>query len=126
MTVKKFFLITFFQWVLLTFLKLLYFKDLLLVQGAWASTVFILAIAIISIALVRRLGVLNFLEAIFVLFFWFLLDLFLDLILTNLFTGISIFFKWQLWIGYLVLMFCVFVFHKKHHIHLRKERAGHY
>jgi len=122
MTIGKLFYLSFLQWLLLTIIKIAYFKDFLFTGGI-ANVLYWLFTAIVAIAIVRRLGVMNFLEAIFVLIFWFLMDLFLDLVITAIFTGISIFREWQLWFGYLILVLVVFAFHKKRHIQIRKEHA---
>lgn len=126
MTIKNFLFISVLQWFLFTLFKVFYFKSWLLFQGVWADVIFILGVIFLTIVLTKRLGVINFLEAIFILFFWFFLDLFSDFIITGVFTGVSIFSKWQLWVGYLAMMVCVFAFHKKRHIHIRKEQAGHH
>lgn len=84
------------------------------------------ACAVIAAALVRRLGVINFLEAIFAAGFWFVGDLFLDFFIILPLSGLSIFRTPALWGGYLTMVLFVFFMHKKRHVHLRKQLHGHH
>lgn len=123
MTIKKFFVIFLLQLVLLTVLKyfLYSFFDY---QNFFWGLVYCVATAAIVVLLVRRLGVINFLEAIFVAVFWFLFDLLADALVTWPLTGTAIFFSGALWVGYLVLMLTVFAAHNKRHIQIRNEQAA--
>jgi len=125
MTAKKFFLFLILQLLLLLGIKLLFFKafgitDVFMEYAYWAL------IAVVVVAMARRLGVMNYLEAIFVAVTWFLANLFFDLIITGALLGYSMFTRWQLWVGYLIMMLSIFVFHKKRHVQIRKEQAAHH
>lgn len=126
MTLTRFILITFFQWFFLLALKLGYFKFGWLgpVGGVGDYAYFLLAM-VIAAALVRRLGVINFLEAIMVMILWFAMDALLDLLFTAFILGLAMFGWWQLWAGYFFMLFAIFFFHKKRHIHIRHEQAHH-
>ena len=129
MTLTRFVLLTFFQWFFFLILRLGYFKFAWFAGlGAVGDYVYFLLIAAIAAALVRRLGVINFLEAIMVLVLWFVLDALLDLLVTAFALGLGMFARWQLWAGYFFMMFAIFFFHKKRHIHVRHEQAhsGHH
>lgn len=86
--------------------------------------------AAIGAAIVRRFGVLNYLEVFFIIIVWFLIDLFLDLVVTTSYTGYTIFSRADFWLVYLFLGLAVLFFHKKRHIQIRKElhasHSGHH
>lgn len=126
MTFRKFIFFTVLQWILLLVLKAMYFKWETF-GNVWTSDLayFVLAV-VVATALVRRFGVINYLEAIFVMFFWFLTDILLDFFVVMPILGSSMFSKWQFWAGHFVIMFSIFSFHKKRHLHIRKEQGGHH
>jgi hypothetical protein len=105
--------------------KVLFFKILNL-TGDSLEYIFWLVLAVTAVALVRRLGVINYLEAAFVAIMWFLSNLFFDLLITIQILGVGLLSKWQLWIGYIILMLAIFFFHKKRHVEIRKEQAAHH
>jgi len=126
MTLTKFVLLTFLQWLFLLILKLAHFKYAWFgSMGGLGDYVFFLLVMVIAAALVRRIGVINFLEAIMLLVLWFVMDALLDLLITAFVLGIGMFSWWQLWAGYALMMLTVFFFHKKRHVHLRHEQAHH-
>lgn len=83
--------------------------------------VFWLIAASFSVALIRRLGVITFLEAIVVCSLWIFFQLIVDLAVTASITGYRIFISPAFLIGYLIVIVAMFVFHKKRHVHIRKE-----
>lgn len=124
MTIKKFFIFLLLQLLLLLAVKLVFFKIFSL-SGGFIEYVYWAVLAIVGVALVRRLGVLNYLEAAFVAVVWFLFSLLFDFLVTRRFLGTGMFSLWQLWAGYLILMLAIFSFHKKRHVEIRKEQAKH-
>lgn len=130
MTIKKLLIFIFLQWLFLTLLKVLFFKYLNFSSANLQYSLYWLLTAVVAVALARRLGVINYLEAFFAVIVSFVVDIFTDLILTTLFTGFAIFAQWQFWVGYLAMALAVVIFHKKRHIAIRKgiytERAGHH
>jgi hypothetical protein len=125
MTIKKIFLFLFLQLIILLAVKLVFFK-VFNVTSDGAEYFYWVVLAIVGVALVRRLAVINYLEAAFVALLWFLFNVFFDLIVTARFLGIGMFGKWQLWVGYLVLILSIFFFHRKRHVEIRKEQAAHH
>lgn len=83
-------------------------------------------IVLAAIAAVRRLGIINYLEAIFAAVCWWLFSLIFDFLITSAFAGLEIFRDVHLWIGYLVMMLAIFLFHKKRHVQLRHEMNYHH
>ncbi|MCL5666803.1 MAG: hypothetical protein M1383_03470 [Patescibacteria group bacterium] len=125
MTFKKLAIYTFWQLFLLIALKVLFFKYWGF-NNSLFSFYYWIAVMVITAAAVRRLGVINFLESMFVAIFWFLLDLFFDLLITSLFTGFALFSYYQFWTGYFVFLVMIFLAHKKRHIAIRHEQAKHH
>lgn len=121
MTIKKFIIFTILQWLLLAFLKVEFLENQLLANKGLQDVVYWLLTAVVVSALVRRLGVLNFLEAFFVAVVWSVLDLLSDLVVTSGFTGLEIFRQWQYWVGCGILALSVIFFHKKRHIKIREQ-----
>lgn len=79
-----------------------------------------LAVALISIACSRRLGVISYVEALLVLTMWLILSLILDVLVIATIAGNGIYHHLYLWLSYLVMMVTVFLFHKKRHVEVRK------
>jgi len=125
MSISKFFIIFGLQLAAFAILKLFFFTAFNFHSTIWV-VVYLAATAILSVALVRRLGVITFLEAIFIAVFWFLMDLVVDSLITAPLVKEPVFSTWALWLGYLVMMIFVFLFHKKRHVHIRKEQAAHH
>lgn len=125
MTFKKVLLITFLEWLFLALAKIVYFQDIIF-SGGVSQYAYWGVILIITTFLVRRLGVLNFLEAGSIAVFWFLAFLFLDFILVSGYLGMGIFSQGAFWVGHMCMMFAVFFFHHKRHIQIRKEHAAHH
>jgi general stress protein CsbA len=108
--------------VLFVFSKLLFINVLnvdnaLIRYGMWV------AIALIAIAIVRRMGVLNYLENIFLIVVWLITSLTVDFLITTSFTGREVYGTWYFWLTYLVMILAMFIFHKKSHVELRRMMA---
>lgn len=124
MTLKSFFFITLLQWAAMLLLRFFYFKGNF-GEGNIEYYIYFFLIAFFTLVLVRRVGTINFLEAIFICFFWFCAFVFLDLIVTSAFLGVDIFKNWGFWVGYLIMVLVAFLFHKKRHVQIRKEQHKH-
>jgi hypothetical protein len=124
-TIKKFFLFLFLQLAILLAVKLVLFKVFNSTGGA-AEYFYWSVLALVGIAMVRRLGILNYLEAAFVAVVWFVFNVFFDLLIASRFLGLRMFGQWQLWAGYLIFMLSVFLFHRKRHVEIRREQAKHH
>ncbi len=125
MTLKSFFFITLLSFVGLFALKYFYFQGSF-GQGETGYYIYFGLVFFLSLVLARRIGVITFLEAAFVAFFWFVVFLFLDLLITSAFLGTVIFKSWEFWIGHLVASGVVFLFHKKRYIETRKKMHAHH
>lgn len=103
----------------LVFINVLNIDSVVLRIGLWLS------LSIITIAIVRRMGVWNYLEAFFVTILWFIISLAVDFVITTSFTGREVYRTWYFWIAYGVIILTVIIFHKKYHVELRKMQAEH-
>ena len=83
--------------------------------------VFWMATIVITAALIRRVGVMNFMEAFFIMVVWTVGDAFSDLLITSLITGLEIFSNSNYWIGLAIMDVIIFLVHKKRHVYVRHE-----
>lgn len=93
----------------------------------WNNYVLWFLVIIITIACVRRLGVISFLEAILVAGVWLFFRMLLDAVVTAPILGVGIYGKAQLWVSYALIIATIFFLHKKRHIQVRKDlKAKHH
>ena len=121
MTPKKFLFITLLQFILLGLVKAWFFKYQIFANEGFQEIVFYVLTGIIAAALVRRFGPITFLEVFFLLIVWTGLDLLLDLVLVSPFTGLAMFGILEYWWGLFVMDAVMVIFHKKRHIHIRRQ-----
>ena len=126
MTFKKLLLLTLLQWLVFCLLKIWLFNNDIFANPGVQQLFFWTIIAVVSAAFVRRLGVINLFECVFLQMLWVGLDLLLDLLITSLYTGLRIFSDWVYWAGYGIMVLAVFFAHKKRHVHIRREQAKHH
>lgn len=126
MTGKKFLLYSFLQLIIFTLLKIWFFNSQIFANSGIQQIAFWAVLVVISAALIRRMGIMNYLESFFTIIVWFLAGMLLDLIITSAYTGLGIFYRKDYWAGFLVMAIAVFLFHKKRHVYLRHDiHAGH-
>ena len=126
MTPKKFLLLLFAQWLILTLLKAWFFHSQIFGNPGLQQIVFWLLTAVVAAALVRRFDHISFFEAFFVVFSWTVLDLLLDLLLLSPYTGLSIFSAPEYWWGFVIMIASILLFHKKRHIKVRHDLHAHH
>ncbi len=111
MSPKKFFAYFFLQWGLLTLVKVIHLNGHLL-QGQFGFFSYLILTGVVAAAVVRRQGVMNYLEAGMVSVSWLVVDLFLDYILANQFLPSLIFSHIQVWIACGIIVLSIFFFVK--------------
>ena len=79
-----------------------------------------LVLAVVTIAIVRRLGVLNYLEAFFVSAMWLVITSLVDLLILGTITQYEVYRQAYFTLTYVILIVAVIVFHKKAHVHIRR------
>lgn len=119
MTIKKFYGIFFVQLVLFTLLRIWFFGNFNYQDGALQLGYWV-AVGVATVILIRAIGVMNYLEAIYTAMFWAGFDLLADLLVTASLTSLNIFSSRALWAGYLIMMVLIFIFHQKRHVHIRR------
>lgn len=120
MTQKSFWLYALLQFVILTLLKIWFFAHQVFANPGIQATAFWLLCALLGIALIRRIGIINYFEAMYVILIWVVGDLLIDLIVTSNYTGTSIFSSSVYWSGIVALAAGSFFLHKKRHVAIRK------
>ncbi|HYF05453.1 MAG TPA: hypothetical protein VEA59_04750 [Patescibacteria group bacterium] len=86
---------------------------------------FVLYISLIAVALIRRLGVINFLESFLTIGTWTFFSLTGDVVVSANLAGLVIYKTWYFWLGYLVAAVCMLLLHKKQHVLGKKLRKAH-
>jgi len=121
MTIKKFVFILFLQWVVFTILKYYFFGKEIFTNQSTQNLIFWAIVIIVTVVLVRSLGVINYFEGIFTAFLWFIVGIISDLIILTALIGYGMYSKWQFWVGYLLMALTVFFLHRKRHVEIRKQ-----
>ncbi|PIR96518.1 MAG: hypothetical protein COT92_00610 [Candidatus Doudnabacteria bacterium CG10_big_fil_rev_8_21_14_0_10_42_18] len=125
MTIKRFFVILVIQWLAFSALKYYFFDRIFFGNLAVQYLVFWILVIVLATIFARKLGVINYFEAIFIAVVWTVMALVSDLmVLTNI-LDYNIYSLWQFWVGYLLLPLAVFFFHRKRHVELRKLHKHH-
>jgi len=126
MNVTKFFGFFILQCVAFLFLKVWLLNGEVFGSAALQAGVYYFIIAVVTIALFRRFGIITYIESVFALIFYTLGTLFFDLVITTNYTGMSLFSNLTYWWGFLAMILAAMFFHKKRHVYLRKELHAHH
>lgn len=105
--------------VMFVILKVLFF-GFLNVESIVILVVYYLVLAAVSIAVVRRIGALNYFEAFLVMGLWLIVALATDFLITANLAGSEIYNDGHFWWSYLIVLVVILVFHKKVHVEVRK------
>lgn len=106
-------------WLLALADKYVFFEVLGFIS-AWQAWVYYILLIIFARVICRRLGVINFIEAIFTALVWFLMILLLDSLIAKSFMPAWVFRSEHYWWSYVAILIAVFFLHKKRHIQVRK------
>lgn len=80
-------------------------------------------VGVLSVALVRRLGVITLLESLIVVVLWLFFELLGDILVAGPVAGFGVLVDANFAVGYVVLVASMLLFHKKRHVHRRRELA---
>lgn len=119
MTIASLLIGTFTSQVIFVLLKVFFFKSLDL-SNSLVIALFYIVFVIAIIAIVRRLGILNYLESIFLSAVWLITSLIVDAVITGTVVGYDMYKTWTYWLSLLVMIVVVMSFHKKQHVEVRK------
>lgn len=92
--------------------------DLLMVKIA-----FFVAIILITIAVVRRMGTLNYLESILLCVVWLVVTILVDMAITSFLIGRDMYGHWYYYLSIVAILVSVMVFHKSLHVEVRKANV---
>jgi|SRR3989344_1619370 len=106
-------------WLLVLADKYIFF-EILAFTAAWQAWIYYILLVIFARVISRRLGVINFLEAIFAALIWLLMILVLDSLIAKPLMSADVFRSSNYWWSYLAILIAVFFLHKKRHIQVRK------
>lgn len=79
-----------------------------------------IVLSVVAIAIVRRMGVLNYFEAFFIAAVWTIASLIVDFIITTSVIGRDVYSTSYFWLTYLLIIVVVIMFHKANHVEIRK------
>ena len=122
MTIASLLLGTIISQVLFVITKVVFFEYLNI--DNWAVYVaFFVLLAVEAIAVVRRMGTINYIEAFFLTGVWFISLLIIDYIITSRLIDEDVYTSLAYWISYLVILLSLIIFHKKLHVQVRRDNA---
>ncbi|MBL8031626.1 MAG: hypothetical protein JNK33_04870 [Candidatus Doudnabacteria bacterium] len=124
MTYAKLFGFGFILVAVLVVLKTVFFGFFTWEETALLHYIYWGVAAVLTPALVRRLGVITILEAIVVAVLWLVMEIIGDAIVAAPIAGWRVLVDPNFAIGYLIPPLVIFMFHKKRHVHVRKQLAA--
>lgn len=122
MTIASLLLGTIISQVLFVITKVVFLNQLN-IDNLGVHIAFQVLLAVITIAVVRRMGTLNYIESFFLTAVWFFTLLIVDFVVTATLIGRDMYTTWPYWISYLVILLSIILFHKKMHVEVRKQNA---
>jgi hypothetical protein len=120
MTIASLLLGTIAGQILFVLTKILFINSLNL-ESLMVMVGFYLILIVETIAVVRRMGVLNYFESIFLIAVWLITSILVDLVITTSYTGRDVYGTLYFWMTYLAIGLAILVFHKKLHVEVRRE-----
>lgn len=101
-------------------------KTILFGWFAWADSLMLhlfywILVDVLSVALVRRLGVITLLESLIVVVLWLFLELMGDILVSGPVAGFAVLVDANFAVGYVVLVAGMLLFHKKRHVQRRRD-----
>lgn len=124
MTGKKLLLFTFIQWIIIAVIKYFFFNHSIFSEAGLQELVYWVILGVVATAVIRRFGILTYLEVVFIIFLWTIFNLLFDLLWVSPFIGTNSLASLQYWVGVGIVGICAFLFHKIRHIH-RRHNAHH-
>ncbi len=123
MTILSFIVGTLISEVIFVATKVLFFHYLN-PDNFFVRIVFILLLVVETIAIVRRMGIINYMESFFIIILWLITMMIVDIGITSFLIGRSFYGDIYYWIGNLAILLSVLFFHKAVHVEVRKANAA--
>jgi hypothetical protein len=105
--------------VLFLLTKIVFFGYLNNASGIVVAVFFVLLV-VETTAVVRRMGILNYFESIFLVIVWLVMMLLVDAVIVGTAIGWDMFGTWTYWLSNLTVLLAIMLFHKKMHIIARQ------
>lgn len=109
MTITRLLIALLFEWAVLALLKVIFLNHNLL-QTDQGIYLYLILTAVISAAIIRRVGYINYLEAGVASLVWLTFVGFLDYIITNQFLSAPAFSHNHVWLAYLIIVLAILFF----------------
>lgn len=87
------------------------------------KVVYFLVLVIITTAVVRRMGVLNYIECFFLAIVWLVVMILVDMLITSFLIGREMYHHIYFYFSYLVVPLAIILFHKALHVQARKSNS---
>ncbi len=89
------------------------------IDNFFIQLMFFLVLIILTTAVVRRMGILNYLECFFLSTVWVVVMLLVDMAVTSTLIGREMYHHIYYWLSYLMIVLSVIFFHKALHVQVR-------
>ena len=122
MTIAALFLGTIISEILFVATKVL-FIGYLNMDNFIIKVVYFVVLTLITIAIVRRMGVIQYLECFFLAIVWLIVMVIVDLLITSSFIGWDMYKHIYFYFSYLVVVLAIIFFHKALHVEVRKSNT---
>ena len=123
MTIPSLLIGTFIAQVLFVITKVFFINTLNM--DSWAIMVaFFVLLIVETIAVVRRMGTLNYIESFFLVGVWLITILIVDYAVTSRLIDDDLYTTLYYWMTYLAIILSLIIFHKKLHVQVRKANAN--
>lgn len=109
--------------LILTTLKLFFYRFLNTESVTILLVIYVL-LMVFTVASVRRVGIINYLESVVVIIFWLSFGLIFDIFAIGLGYGLEPYTHITFWLMYPLLLLTIFLFHKKRHVDIRRGGEG--
>ena len=91
------------------------------IDNVIVKTAYFLTLIIVTIAVVRRMGTINYLESFLIAIVWFITMILVDMAITSFLIGRDMYSHIYFYFSYLVVVLAVICFHKALHVQVRRS-----
>lgn len=122
MTIGKLVVGTIVSEILFIFTKVI-FINYLNIDNFIVKLLYFVALIVVATAVIRRMGVINYIECFFTAIVWLFFMLLADLAITATLIGRDMYTHVYFWLSYLVPPLAIIFFHKALHVEVRRGNA---
>ena len=99
------------------------FINYLDIDNLVVKILFFVVLIMITTAVIRRMGVINYLECFFTAIVWLIIMILVDMAITSALIGREMYHHVYFWLSYLAVVLSVILFHKALHVEVRRGNA---